>query len=165
MRLEDYRRRAAEEVCLWCDTPLDGEIRHYPHRAGWAVEGFPDRQWLSAACGACGYEWSFAKLGIPRDAMDPGDEAQRRLSCQACGREVSGEVTVSESLLPGGIRVVRLESTPDRDWICCDGCNALLCHGCCLYPGSGYCDSCIARYRLYGHLVEAGLIRPLRPGR
>ena len=59
----------------------------------------------------------------------------------------------------GGVAVICLTATPDRDWICCDACSVLVCHNCCRHPESGYCDACIASPTLYRSLVETGLIR------
>lgn len=80
-------------------------------------------------------------------------------SCELCGRDLVGLLEVSESELLDGTPVVRVDSTPDRNWIVCDSCNRLLCHGCCKYPESGYCDRCIEKYNLYNYLVCAGLIQ------
>ncbi len=52
-----------EEVCL-------SDIRHYDHPDGWPVDGFKEKQWLYFECHkpSCGYQTSFAKLGIPKNA-------------------------------------------------------------------------------------------------
>lgn len=81
------------------------------------------------------------------------------MNCEVCKREVHGEINVSSGLLPDGVGVVLLTSTPDRDWICCDRCNALVCHDCCAHPKSGYCDSCISSPELYSYLIDCGLIK------
>jgi hypothetical protein len=80
------------------------------------------------------------------------------MTCELCGRKVEGDVVVRSEELPDGTWVVSMQSTPDRDWICCDSCNLLVCHECCAYPESGYCDGCIKKYKLYDYLVEVGLI-------
>lgn len=82
------------------------------------------------------------------------------MNCERCGKEVKGDLLVRSGETPSGEFVIAMISTPDRDWICCDGCNVLLCRDCCQYPESGYCDSCIERYNLYDYLVENGLISP-----
>jgi hypothetical protein len=79
--------------------------------------------------------------------------------CELCGREVTGRIEVSSGEFPNGVGVIVLTSTPDRDWIACDACNMVVCHDCCRYPRSGYCDSCIASPALYSYLVEVGLIK------
>jgi hypothetical protein len=81
------------------------------------------------------------------------------MNCEICDREVTGEIEVSSGELPNGVPVILMTATPDRDWICCDACNAIVCHDCCRYPKSGYCDSCIAAHNLYNYLVENGLIK------
>jgi hypothetical protein len=80
------------------------------------------------------------------------------MTCERCGREVHGDILTDTFTLPDGTWVVAQTATPDRDWICCDACNALLCHECCTYPVSGYCDVCITEYDLYDFLVERGVI-------
>ena len=81
------------------------------------------------------------------------------MKCSRCGNELAGHLLVSDGELGDGTPVVRIDSTPDRNWIVCDSCNVLLCHNCCRHPESGYCDACIAKYGLYDYLVSAGSIR------
>ena len=83
-------------------------------------------------------------------------------NCEICRREVSGELVVRNGELENGTPVISVEATPDRDWICCDSCNVVVCNQCCKHPESGYCDSCIEKYNLYDDLVESGLIQPAR---
>jgi hypothetical protein len=80
------------------------------------------------------------------------------MNCSRCGNELAGHLLVSDGELGDGTPVVRVDSTPDRNWIVCDSCNVLLCHKCCQYPESGYCDTCITKYDLHDYLVSAGLI-------
>jgi hypothetical protein len=80
------------------------------------------------------------------------------MNCKRCGRAVHGDILTNTFTLPDGTWVVTQTATPDRDWICCDACNALYCHECCLYPETGYCDQCIAKYDLYDYLLERGMI-------
>lgn len=80
------------------------------------------------------------------------------MTCELCGRQVSGDLEVTSGTFCG-VDVVCITATPDRDWICCDACNALVCHDCCHHPESGYCDSCIASPTLYSYLIETGLIK------
>lgn len=70
------------------------------------------------------------------------------MNCEICGREVHGDIQVVEGQLPSGAWFVRMIETPDRDWICCDSCNKLVCHDCCQHPKTGYCDTCIDKYNL-----------------
>ena len=80
------------------------------------------------------------------------------MNCKICGQEVTGDLFVQDSALADGTPVVAILSTPDRDWICCDSCNTVVCHACCKYHQSGYCDSCVEKYNLRDYLVELGLI-------
>ncbi len=85
------------------------------------------------------------------------------MRCSVCLLEVQGEIYVSEDEL-NGTCIIRMEASPDRDWIACDSCNAVVCHRCADYPESGYCDECIAKYRLRGYLLDEGLISESRSG-
>lgn len=80
------------------------------------------------------------------------------MQCERCATELEGEIVLEEEAFPLGI-VIRMRPTPDRNWINCDSCNALLCCDCCRYPESGYCDQCIKTYQLRPYLIEVGLIR------
>ena len=64
--------------------------------------------------------------------------------CEICGQALTGELGVTAVELPFGTVVVVGAVSP-RNWILCDGCNALLCHACCQDPASGYCDACLCR--------------------
>lgn len=86
------------------------------------------------------------------------------MTCSQCGRDLVGNVVVRGGVTGGGIPAVSIEPTADRNWICCDACNAVLCHHCCQYPESGYCDNCIRRYHLRGYLKKVGLIRGKKGG-
>jgi len=67
MRLEDYQKLLEGKRCRWCGCDLsDQEVKHYPHKAGWEVEGFEEKQWLYVVCPCCNYQWALWKLGIPR---------------------------------------------------------------------------------------------------
>jgi len=80
-------------------------------------------------------------------------------NCELCGKDLTGELEVSEGELTDGTPVVHIDSTPDRNWICCNSCNAVVCRSCCKYPDSGYCDRCIEKYQLYDYLVSVGSIQ------
>ena len=82
------------------------------------------------------------------------------MNCAHCGQEVHGELEVLDLTPsdPAAPFMITIASTPDRDWILCDICNAMRCHACCTYPQSGYCDACITKYQLYDDLVAAGHI-------
>lgn len=83
------------------------------------------------------------------------------MKCSVCSVDVEGEIYVSQDEL-NGTCIIRMESSPDRDWIACDSCNVIVCHRCTAYPESGYCDNCIGKYRLKSYLVEQGLIKASR---
>lgn len=76
------------------------------------------------------------------------------MTCTKCGRELTGDLYVREGELPNGIPVISVEGTPDRDWIVCDSCSALVCHDCCHYPLSGHCDVCIDKHHLSTILLK-----------
>ena len=81
------------------------------------------------------------------------------MKCEVCQEtELEGTLLVKTRQAGGATLIAILESSP-RNWICCDSCNKVICHICCQYPKSGYCDRCIDRYNLYAYLVEVGRIR------
>ena len=82
------------------------------------------------------------------------------MNCPVCNRILTGDLFVREGVPKDGTPIISIESTPDRNWICCDACNEIRCHNCCQYSESGYCDSCIEKYQLYEYLVQTGLIKP-----
>ena len=63
--------------------------------------------------------------------------------CEKCGTEVHGGFDVSSGEGLDGTFVVRVEGTPDRDYIVCDACDSQWCFGCCSLPDSGFCDDCL----------------------
>jgi ribosomal protein L37E len=54
--------------CRACGKPLlnSSRFRNYDHSDGWLVDGHASPQWLYLECTVCGYQNSFAKLGIER---------------------------------------------------------------------------------------------------
>lgn len=65
--LEDYRSQIKRDKCDCGHEGLKSlHIEHYPHGAGWPVQGFPELQWLYVTCPKCKYEWALWKLGVPR---------------------------------------------------------------------------------------------------
>lgn len=64
-KLADYEKLVKEKKCRWCEGEL-GPIEHYPHGAGWEVEGFDEKQWLYKKCLRCKYDWALWKIGVPR---------------------------------------------------------------------------------------------------
>ena len=61
--------------------------------------------------------------------------------CDECKAELYGELGVKSEVIRG-IPVVTISEITPRNWILCDSCNALLCHNCCLFPKTGYCNNC-----------------------
>lgn len=68
-------------------------------------------------------------------------------NCECCRAALYGHLGVFDGELYGASVIIIREMSP-RNWICCDACAAMLCHACCTYPQSGYCDSCIAKYSI-----------------
>ena len=65
--LNDYRKQIQEDKCSCGFEGLkDLPIEHYPHSAGWIIDGFAEKQWLYVTCPECGYQWALWKLGVPR---------------------------------------------------------------------------------------------------
>jgi len=67
MTREDYAKMVEGVTCRWCGYALPTEIQNYNHGGGWELEGYTRRQWLYVECRRCDYQWSLAKLGIPRN--------------------------------------------------------------------------------------------------
>lgn len=80
------------------------------------------------------------------------------MHCEICGREVHGELGVSDAELEDGTWAVFVFEVSKRDHIICDSCNKVVCHDCCQCPKSGYCNLCIERYNLIPYLKESGVI-------
>lgn len=68
-------------------------------------------------------------------------------NCPNCHKQLMGTIEVSSSMV-GGIRMVVMEETSDRNWIVCDFCNQTICKSCCVMPDSGYCNSCFIEYKI-----------------
>ena len=66
MTSNQYMNLCTVDDCQWCGTMLNKNVDLYPHRDGWLVTGYNERQWLSRHCSKCGYDWSLNKLGVPR---------------------------------------------------------------------------------------------------
>lgn len=67
------------------------------------------------------------------------------MKCDNCGREVFGTVQVSGGYSSDeDLYVVDVEEN-ERDWICCDVCNKVICFRCSKAPNTGKCDSCIEK--------------------
>lgn len=89
------------------------------------------------------------------------------MKCEVCNEiELEGEfaafsASAFSETLDEEVILISLRETARHNYIVCDGCNKAVCHNCCEYPRSGYCDRCIAKYNLDGYLKEAGIIREL----
>ncbi len=80
------------------------------------------------------------------------------MKCQICGCEVSGEIEVSKlDFAEDDAFAIKMDIT-QRNWICCDACNKIVCYKCATYPAAGYCDSCIESNYLRERLRQLGLI-------
>ncbi|MGI8467430.1 MAG: hypothetical protein ACR2N3_03160 [Pyrinomonadaceae bacterium] len=71
--------------------------------------------------------------------------------CPECERALEGAIEVSSAEI-GGLNIVVMRETTDRNWIECDGCGKMICKNCCLFPGGGYCNSCFFKYEIEPHL-------------
>lgn len=67
MNSTEYLELCNIDYCNWCGMILNNHIDMYPHRDGWTVVGYTEKQWLSRHCSQCGYDWSLNKLGVPRE--------------------------------------------------------------------------------------------------
>ena len=77
------------------------------------------------------------------------------MECQVCFSELSDEgegMNVSQSNAAG---LGKLLATV-CNWIVCNGCGNAVCHACCRYPGSGYCDPCFELYKVDCYPTEGG---------
>ncbi len=78
--------------------------------------------------------------------------------CEVCQREVQGDYGVTEGELEDGAWVAFVYEKSRRNWMQCDSCGKVVCHDCCEYPKSGYCDSCIEKYGYSDYLEESEVI-------
>jgi hypothetical protein len=61
--LSHYQNLVDQTPCPECGNQLE-RIEGYNHSGGWLVEGYSTRQWLSAKCTKCRYDFSLWKIGI-----------------------------------------------------------------------------------------------------
>ena len=64
--------------------------------------------------------------------------------CPKCGKVLTGAVEITRTVTCGVPRIIFRE-TPDRNWIQCDGCNLVVCKGCCKRAYTGFCDECLQK--------------------
>jgi len=86
------------------------------------------------------------------------------MKCEVCNEtELEGELGVftasafSEALSEE-VTIISLMEVARRNHIVCDSCNRAVCHNCCSYAKSGFCDRCIESYNLIAYLKESGVI-------
>lgn len=65
--------------------------------------------------------------------------------CFECGGPVAGDFEVYAHERRDGTPMIVVESTPDRDFNVCDGCNTTVHVRCSYYPQSGLCNACYAK--------------------
>ncbi|MDQ4123256.1 MAG: hypothetical protein M3209_17605 [Acidobacteriota bacterium] len=75
--------------------------------------------------------------------------------CEVCQSKLYGELMVESEIIEG-IGIISIKEVSERNWILCDGCNALLCHNCCLQPHTGLCNAC------YNRMEKDGGFSPIR---
>ena len=80
------------------------------------------------------------------------------LRCEVCQQEVQGDYGVTEGELEGDAWVAFVYEKSRRNWMQCESCNKVVCHDCCEYPKSGYCDSCTDKYGYSLHPEESEVI-------
>ncbi len=77
------------------------------------------------------------------------------MKCEICGCKVYGEVEVSEAHLAENDTYIIKVDENERNWICCDSCNKIICHKCCKNPATGYCDACLGSINRHEYLRKA----------
>ncbi len=77
-------------------------------------------------------------------ALDP---AANKETCEQCDASLRGSLILTSEIV-GGVGIIRFTETSPRNWILCDGCNALLCQTCAPEWKSGYCRDCIREFNL-----------------
>ena len=82
------------------------------------------------------------------------------MKCEVCNEtELEGELEVfttsafSDSLSEE-VTIISLMGSARRNHITCNSCNRAVCHNCCSYAKSGYCDHCIQKYNLHSLVGE-----------
>lgn len=75
------------------------------------------------------------------------DPAQNNETCERCDAALQGSLVLTSEIV-NGIGIIRFTEQNPRNWILCDGCNALLCQTCAPEWKAGYCPDCIREYNL-----------------
>lgn len=98
-------RRRCNGPCGGKQLPLRVQIDHASNPFGWLVEGFEERQWLTAHCEECGYGNSFWKLGI-------AGSLQPALPMVSASRPESSVVRVLQPVATSLARLLRKGARP-----------------------------------------------------
>jgi hypothetical protein len=75
------------------------------------------------------------------------DPAENKETCERCDSSLQGSLVLTSEIVDG-VGIIRFTENTPRNWILCDGCNALLCQTCAPAWKSGYCPDCIREYNL-----------------
>jgi hypothetical protein len=75
------------------------------------------------------------------------DPSANKETCERCDAALRGSLVLT-SEIANGVGIIRFTENSPRNWILCDGCNALLCRLCAPEWKSGYCPDCIREYSL-----------------
>lgn len=76
------------------------------------------------------------------------------MKCEVCNEtELEGELAIFMTSTHSDISdeeatLISLMESARRNHIVCTSCNKAVCHNCCSYAKSGYCDFCIRKYNL-----------------
>jgi hypothetical protein len=81
---------------------------------------------------------------VPNTKMDHEVTGEQ---CSQCGKVVRGNFTVSDDKMGGNGMMIVIDSTPDRNYNICDGCNILICYECSIAPETGFCNECYKAYQ------------------
>jgi hypothetical protein len=66
-------------------------------------------------------------------------------TCPACKTtELGGSLNPTFIMANGELWYLGMLAIPPRNWLCCEQCGVVVCHQCCAYPQSGYCNDCFA---------------------
>lgn len=76
-------------------------------------------------------------IPMNQEPLEPAD------ICTVCHEETRGGFEVYERTREDGVPMIVIESTPDRNFNVCDGCNDAICFRCSARPESGYCNRCL----------------------
>jgi hypothetical protein len=75
------------------------------------------------------------------------DPSANKETCERCDAALRGSLILTSEII-NGVGIIRFTEQNPRNWILCDGCNALLCQNCAPQWKGGYCDECVREYDL-----------------